>query len=122
MQSFEKLDVWQQSRLLVKQIYIVTQDFPSEERFGLTNQIRRSAISISSNIAEGAGRISANDQKNFYNIAFGSLYEVMSQLIIANDLEYISEDTLKEFRQQIKNLSVQLSNLRAYADQKSKQK
>ena len=77
-------------------------------------------ISISSNIAEGAGRFSAKDQKHFYNMAFGSIYEVLSQLILANDLGFINDEMLLDCRSKIKTISVQLSNLRAYADQRSK--
>ena len=120
MQSFERLEVWQQTRQLVNKIYMLTRDFPHEERHGLTNQIRRSVISISSNIAEGAGRFSAKDQKHFYNMAFGSIYEVLSQLILANDLGFINDEMLLDCRSKIKTISVQLSNLRAYADQRSK--
>lgn len=86
---FEKLSVWQKARVLVKEIYELTSGFPTEEKYGLSNQIQRAVISVSSNIAEGAGRVSIKEKVHFYSIAYGSLLEVASQLILACDLGYI---------------------------------
>jgi len=94
--SFENLKVWQKSRELVILMYKVTNTFPPEERFGLTSQIRRSAISVSSNIAEGSTRWSKKDKARFYEIAFGSLIEVLNQVIIANDLGFVKEPDIIE--------------------------
>ena len=76
---FEKLDVWQNARKLTIEVYKITNDFPKYELFGLTNQINRSVISVSSNIAEGSGRKSKKDQANFTTIAYSSLLELTNQ-------------------------------------------
>lgn len=76
--SFECLEVWQMLRELVKDVYQVIAIFPQDERFGLTSQIRRSSVSVSSNIAEGSTRWSKKDQSRFYEIAFGSLIEALN--------------------------------------------
>ncbi len=111
--SFEKLEVWQMARKLAVRIYKQTQSFPNEEKYGLTSQIRRSALSIGSNIAEGSTRASAKDQAHFTTVAYGSLMEVFNHLIVAADLGYMNEDELKTYRQEIQSLSVKLSNLKA---------
>jgi len=79
--AFEKLEVWQKSRSLVKKIYDVTSRFPIEEKYALTIQLRRASISVSSNIAEGSTRWGKRDKARFYEIAYGSLIEVMNQLV-----------------------------------------
>jgi len=94
IQSFKDLDVWKKAHSLVITIYKITKKFPREELFGLTNQIRRSVVSITSNIAEGFGRSSYKEKINFYFISRGSLTETHNQLIIAKDIGYITE---KEF-------------------------
>lgn len=99
--SYKDLDVWRQTRLLVKYSYSLTKKFPKEEQFGLTNQIRRSSISIPSNIAEGCGRNHSKDSTQFFFIARGSLYELETQLIVAFDLEYISENKLNSLLEQV---------------------
>jgi len=90
---FRKLEVWQKSMTLVKKVYAVTRQFPQEELYSLTNQIRRSAISIPSNIAEGSQRTTNADFRHFLSIAKGSLAELETQLILASDLQYIDEAT-----------------------------
>jgi four helix bundle protein len=110
--SFEKLDVWQNARVLAKNIYIATRSFPSDEKYGLTQQMRRAALSVCANLAEGTTRITAKDQAHFTTISFGSMMELMNHLIIAFDLNYINEESLKNFRSQIQPLSVKLSNLK----------
>jgi four helix bundle protein len=99
--SYRDLDVWKQSRLLVKSVYQLSKSFPKEEQFGLTNQLRRAAISIPSNIAEGSGRNHSKDSIQFFFIARGSLYEIETQLIIASDLEFISRKQLDEVFEQV---------------------
>lgn len=97
--DYKELDVWLKARELVKKIYILTTSFPNEEQYGLTSQIRRSSISISSNIAEGCGRQTAKETIYFLHIARGSLFELETQVILADDLGYITMnavDTLKE--------------------------
>lgn len=89
--SFEQLIVWQKSADLAQIIYSITKSFPSSEKFALTDQIQRSAVSVSANIAEGFGRSSVADKTHFYVIAYGSLLETKSHLLIANKLGYIDE-------------------------------
>ena len=91
MSSFQKLGFWQKSRVLVKEIYQLTANFPKAEMFGLTAQLRRAAVSISSNIAEGYGRQYRADYIHFLNIARGSCYEVEAQLILCVDLGLLQE-------------------------------
>lgn len=110
--SFEKLDVWQNARVLAKNIYIATRSFPTDEKYGLTQQMRRAALSVCANLAEGTTRITAKDQAHFTTISFSSMMELLNHLIIAFDLNYINEEALKNFRSQIQPLSVKLSNLK----------
>ncbi len=109
--AFEKLEVWQKSRLLVKEVYQATKHFPTEERFGLTSQLRRAAVSVSSNIAEGSTRWGKRDKARFYEIAYGSLIEVMNQLMLSADLEFINEDELDKLRPKIDEIARMLDAL-----------
>ncbi|MFV0366074.1 MAG: four helix bundle protein [Mangrovibacterium sp.] len=113
--QFKKLDVWKLSIELTKTIYQLTQHFPDYEKFGLSNQIRRASVSISSNIAEGSGCISPKNQARYYEIAFGSLMEVTSQLFLAKELGYVSEDIFNIVRPSINPIAVKLSTLRSSA-------
>ena len=110
--SFEKLDVWQQSRALVKEVYKITEGFPVEEKYGLTSQIRRASISVSSNLAEGAARKTAKDQAHFSTIAYGSLMELLNQLILASDLDYITNEVVVKTRPRIEEIGNKLNSLR----------
>ncbi len=92
--DFKDLLVWREARKLTKEIYQVTAYFPEIERFGLTNQLRRAAVSVISNIAEGQARATTKDFLHFLTIAKGSLAEVECQIIISHDLGYISNDQL----------------------------
>lgn len=94
--AFENLEVWKESRQLVLMIYRIQNTFPSFEKFGLGDQIRRAAVSVPSNIVEGNARYSTKEQIHFIEIAIGSLMEVYCQLILAFDLEYITADQLSE--------------------------
>ena len=94
MHKLEDLKIWQKALELTTDVYKSTVDFPSEEKFGLTSQIRRSAVSIPSNIAEGAGRNSSKEFSYFMSIANGSAYELQTQLIISHRLNLISKETL----------------------------
>lgn len=91
MHNFKELKIWQNSKNLVIDIYKRTENFPKEEIFSLTNQIRRSAISIPSNIAEGCGRNSDKDLIRFLDIANGSSFELETQLIIAHELDFLDK-------------------------------
>src|SRR5690606_7890842 len=96
--AFEKLEVWQKSRTLVTKIYKVTSFFPTDEKYGLTSQFRRASVSVSSNIAEGSTGWRKRDKARFYEIAYGSLIEVMNQLILSTDFGFMDEDELKEIK------------------------
>ena len=110
--SFEKLEIWQLSRKLAGRIYLITREFPDNERFGLISQVRRASISVSSNIAEGSSRYSTKDRVRFIEIGYGSLMEVASQLIIAMDLNYLEEDSHNELRELIEELSNKMNSFR----------
>ncbi len=89
--SFVQLNVWKAAHHAVMEIYRVTRKFPDEERYGLTAQMRRAAVSIPANIAEGCGRRKPQDKARFYNISQGSTEELKYHLILANDLNYLSD-------------------------------
>ena len=108
---FEKLDVWQKARLLNKDINEVTKRFPSSELYALTSQIRRASISVSSNIAEGAGRNSDADFARFLEIACGSLMEVVSQLYLALDEKYLTQELWSEILEKADILAAQIAAL-----------
>jgi len=95
MHNFRELKIWQKAITVAEQVYILSSRFPSEEKYGLTSQIRRSAISIPSNIAEGAGRNTNGEFRNFLGIANGSTNELCTQLIISERLKLISEENIK---------------------------
>ncbi|REG96297.1 four helix bundle protein [Flavobacterium aquicola] len=98
--EYNKLEVWIESRKLVNSLYDSSKLFPKEELFGLTNQMRRAAISIPSNIAEGCGRQTSKDTLHFLHIARGSLYELETQYYLALDQKYIAENEFnKAFEQ-----------------------
>lgn len=112
--SFEKLEVWHDARELTKLIYTLTRYFPDDEKFGLTNQMRRAVISVSSNIVEGSYRSSGKDKSNFMTFAYSSLMELLNQTIASLDLSYIKEDQYKDIRAQIEKVSNKLSALTKY--------
>ncbi len=101
MKNFKNLKVWQKGIELVKNIYKSTKEFPKEELYGLTSQMRRSAISVPSNIAEGSGRGTDKDFNRFLDIALGSSYELETQIIIAFELEFISEQDFNDLSMKI---------------------
>lgn len=109
--SFEKLNVWQNARKLSLKIYQITEKFPQDEKYGLTNQIRRAAVSIPANISEGTSRLSSKDQAHYTNIAYSSLMELLSHLYIALDLNYIDEIKFNELKLKIYEISNQLNSL-----------
>ncbi len=99
--EYKELEVWVEARKLTNLVYDVTKVFPKEELFALTNQIRRCAISIPSNIAEGCGRQTSKDTIHFLHISRGSLYELETQFYLALDQKYISEKDFELIIQQI---------------------
>lgn len=94
--TYKDLIVWKKSVLLIKSIYMVTKKFPREELYSLTDQIRRAAISIASNIAEGYGRKSHKEYLQFYSIAYGSALEVEAQIIISKEQGFITDNEYNE--------------------------
>lgn len=103
--NFEKLEIWQLSRQLIYDVYQVSESFPKNERYGLESQLKRSAISVASNIAEGSTRTSPKDKRRFIEIAYGSSIELLNQLIISNDLNYLKTDQIEILRIQIGELT-----------------
>ncbi|MCA9386763.1 four helix bundle protein [Candidatus Dojkabacteria bacterium] len=101
MRNYKKLEIWEISKNLSIKIYGITNGFPTHEVYGLTSQIRRAAISIPSNIAEGSGRNSNPDFAKFLDIALGSLFELETQLIISCELKYINEVSLLKLNEEI---------------------
>jgi len=95
MRNFRKLDIWKNGIELVKQVYILSENLPLEEKFGLRSQITRAAVSVPSNIAEGCSRNSEIEFKRFLEIAIGSLFEVETQLIISKELGFIETEQLE---------------------------
>ena len=112
MFNFEKLDVRQKAIEFADFIYSETRRFPNEERFGLTNQMRRAAVSISSNIAEGSSRMSQIDFARFIEIGTGSVFEVVSQAFIAKKQSFLTEETFQFLYESAEELSRMLSGLR----------
>ena len=107
----KKLDVWQAAMKVAQMVYQLTNTFPSEERFGLVTQMRRAAVSIPSNIAEGAARQGKREFKNFVSMAQGSLSELDTQLDLTVLLSYISEDDVKEIEGQLLRVDKMLTGL-----------
>ena len=112
MFNFEKLEVWRKAIEFADQIYTVTRSFPEDERFGLTNQMRRAAVSISSNIAEGSSRSSKSDFARFIQIAAGSVFEVVSQATIARKRGFITEEAFSQLYSKAEEQSKMLSGLK----------
>jgi four helix bundle protein len=117
MHIYKELKIWQKSRNLVKEIYLITEKFPKSEKYGLISQIQRASVSIPSNIAEGAGRGSDKDFIRFLEIAYSSSYELDTQIILANDLNYIKDEecqsisiSLNEIQKMIYNLISKLKD------------
>ena len=100
IKSFTDLDAWKEGHVLVLKIYIEMKNFPKEEIFCLVNQMRRAAVSITSNIAEGFSRNSYKEKVQFYSIALGSLTELQNQILIGRDIGYIEKNSFQEFATQ----------------------
>lgn len=118
--AFERLDVWQVSRTFVKDIYVLLRTFPDFEAYNITSQIRRAAVSVSLNIAEGSTRNSLKEQSRFTEIAYGSLLEVYCSLLLAKDLNYIRKDDFRNVSDKVKELSNKLNALKNSQARRSK--
>lgn len=101
MNSYTELDVWIESRKLVKMVYTICKKFPSEEVYGITSQIKRCSVSIPSNIAEGCGRQGAKETIHFLHISRGSLFELETQLYLSSDLDFLSNEELQLLLNQV---------------------
>ncbi|MBI9067982.1 MAG: four helix bundle protein [Salinivirgaceae bacterium] len=112
MHNFRELNVWQKSRILYKDIYLLSKRFPKEEIFGVTSQMRRCAHSIASNIAEGCGRNTNKELCRFLDIANGSAFELESDLILCQDIEFISEDELTILEDKVKEIQRMIYSLK----------
>lgn len=111
IKTYRDLLVWQKSMSSITDIYLATKNFPFNEMYGLTSQIRRSAVSIPSNIAEGYGRRSTGDYKRFLQIAIGSLFELQTQIEIAFNLQYMAKELFENLIEKTKELDRMLSSL-----------
>ncbi|HQX04635.1 MAG TPA: four helix bundle protein [Flavobacterium sp.] len=109
--SFEKLIAWQKGRELALLIYKTTKKFPKEETFGLSSQMRRCSISITSNLAEGSRRKSFKDKARFSEIAYSSSLELLNQVILSNDFEYIDEINYLSLREKIAEVNMLIDGL-----------
>lgn len=113
MHDFRKLSIWVDSLELAKEVYELTQSFPEVEVFGLTHQIKKSVISISSNIAEGAGRNSNAEFNQFLGYATGSAYELETQLILAEKLDFIQPASLDILLENLQSIQKRLHRLKS---------
>ena len=112
MHNFRKLDIWVEARQLVKDIYLLTQKFPANEQFGLLSQVRRAAVSIPSNIAEGSAKSSDKEFSRFIEHAVGSSFEAETQLILAFDLGYISLDEFEKISSALQKQQIKMCNFK----------
>ena len=109
--SFEKLNVWQEAKKLVVDVYHLLDEFPKFEKYALCDQIRRAVVSVPSNIAEGSGRKSLKEQIRFLEISYGSLMETFNQLLIAIDLTYITEESVEAIKPRIDAVAKMINGL-----------
>lgn len=114
MHNFKELNSWKEAKDLSVLIYKITKDFPTSETYGISAQINRAVVSIPSNIAEGAGRNSDKDFLRFIGIAIGSTFELETQLIIANELSYISNEKFEELILKLNNVQKMLVNFQKH--------
>ena len=120
--SFTQLIAWQKAHAVVLAIYRITKHFPTDERFGLIDQMRRAAVSITSNIAEGFGRTNKREKAQFYSLAYGSLLEVENQLLIARDVGYLDPKLFQAIAEQCVEVARLLNGLRSEHDKNFRKK
>ncbi len=113
MHQFKELIIWKKSRQFCSTIYLITSSFPSEEKFGLTNQLRRACVSIPSNIAEGSSRNSNKEFGRILEIAIGSAYEIETQLLIASDLGFLEIEKQEKLINQLEEIIKMLSRFKS---------
>jgi four helix bundle protein len=112
MHDYKKLEVWKLSMEFTKHVYELTEKLPHEEKFGLTSQIRRSAVSIPSNIAEGAGRNSKKEFSHFLSISLGSTFELETQLLLAKKLNFFLDINLDNYMNELDSIGKMIHSLR----------
>ena len=112
--SFRDLDAYKAGKVLIKEVYRLLKKFPKEEQYAMCVQLRRAAISITSNIAEGSGRVSNKEKVHFLEFSYGSLMEVLSQMDVACDLEYITTEDFNNIEVLVENVGRPLSGLKSY--------
>ena len=113
MHRFKDLEIWKRSRIFCSKIYAETANFPENEKFGITNQLRRASVSIPSNIAEGSSRASNKEFSRFLEIAIGSAYEIETQLLISNDLKFLELETLESLLNDLEEIIKMISKFRS---------
>ncbi len=113
MHRFKDLEIWKRSRIFCSKIYAETANFPKNEKFGITNQLRRASVSIPSNIAEGSSRASNKEFSRFLEIAIGSAYEIETQLLISNDLKFLEFETLESLLNELEEIIKMISKFRS---------
>ncbi len=112
--SFRDLEAYKMGKEIVKEVYNLLEKFPKTEQYAMCDQLRRAAVSITSNIAEGSGRTSSKEKIHFLEFSYGSLMEVLSQLDVAMDLGYISEEDFNHFENMEDRLAGLISGLRTF--------
>ena len=117
--DIENLEIWRLGISLAKDVYVITEKFPRREVYCLTDQIRRAAVSVPSNIAEGKGRSTAKDFVHFLNTARGSLYELTTQLYVAREIGYLSEEDFSSLHKRIEDLSHKIVAMSKYLKAKN---
>ncbi len=120
MHDYKKLDVWEKSMEIVKDIYNLTDSFPDAEKFGLISQMRRSAVSIPSNIAEGAGRNTDKEFNNYLSVALGSAFELETQLLLSVRLNFTEEQNIKKTLSDLGSICRMIHSLKKRITGKSK--
>ncbi len=113
MHRFKDLEIWKRSRIFCSKIYAETANFPENEKFGITNQLRRASVSIPSNIAEGSSRASNKEFSRFLEIAIGSAYEIETQLLISNDLKFLEFESLETLLNELEEIVKMISKFRS---------
>lgn len=119
LKSYKELIVWQKAIQLVKEIFILTNEFPKSELYGLISQIRRAAVAIPSNIAEGYGRKSAKEYAQFYSIAYGSALELETQIIIAKELHFVEKERFIKVEKLLEEILRMLNSMTAKMKKKN---
>ena len=119
MMDIENLEIWRLGVSLAKDVYVITEKFPRREVYCLTDQIRRASVSVPSNIAEGKGRSTAKDFVHFLNTARGSLYELTTQLYVAREIGYLSEEDFSSLHKRIEDLSHKIVAMSKYLKAKN---